>query len=132
MEKVLIDKPKEYQATTGELLELHYNILSLPIVGKLQRDLIMNRINQNPHFRVQKVESEQGQLVITVKVIDNPVPLLALVIGISTVLGTFFIMNSLGTVYKIIEEPAGALISTGAIVATIVGLLAIFKIGRKA
>ena len=104
MEKILIDNPKTYQASTGETLEMHYKIMSLPLINKWQRDLILKKANADPHFRVQSVEYINSELIITVKVVDNPVPLLALIVGISTVLGTFFIMNSLGNVYKIVKE----------------------------
>lgn len=125
MEKILIERPKEYQATTGETLEMHYSIMSLPLIDKWQRASILKKINSDSHFKVQSVDYINNDLIITVKVIDNPVPVAALVIAVSGVLGTFFIMNSLKSVYKIVEKPAGALLTTGTAIGVIAGIFAL-------
>ena len=128
MEKELLQNPREYEASTGEKLEMHFRLVSLPLLSRIQRNLIETRLNQDPHLKVEKIESSNGELIVTVVIKDNPFPLVLAIGGIITILSGFFIWGSLDKVYKIIETPEGTIfgISTSVGIITsiiIVGIL---------
>lgn len=130
MEKQLIQNPKDYEASIGETLEMHFKILSLPLLDKWQKDSIIKKLNADEHMKVKSVLDNPGELVVTVEIIKNPFPLVLAITGVITVLAGFFIWGSLDKVYKIIETPQGKLLSTGAIVGIIgaaVGLVLLLR-----
>ena len=124
-EKILIKNPKEYQASTGEILELHFNILSMPVLDKLQMNYLKSQVEKDKHLKILDVEKLESELIITVKIVDNPFQLIAIVVSVSAVLSTFFIMNSLGNVYKLVETPSGKLAVNAASIGIIAGAIAL-------
>ena len=128
--KTLIQNPKEYEAVTGEKLEMHFNLLSLPFIAKWQQDKILERLNDNPNFQVMDVRSENSKLIVTIVIVKNPFPLVLAIGGVVTLCAGFFVWASLDKVYKIVEAPGGKILSIGAIagsIAAIIGLVILLR-----
>lgn len=132
MQKILIDRPEEYQAQIGEVLEFHFKLISMPLLQKWQMDKIVAKLNASEKFRVMRIDKQNGDLIILVKVVSNPLPLWFVVTAVGGVLSLFFIRWSLGTVYKIVEEPNINVMTLGAAgIGILVGIVMLFTMLRK-
>ena len=127
MSKILVANPKNYEAVKGERLELHFSILTLPVISNIQKQLITSQLAKDPHIKVLSVDYIAGDLIVNVEILDNPFPLILLIGSVTAILGGWFIWASLSKVYKIIDDPAiRSTINIGLIVVSaIVGLLVI-------
>lgn len=128
MEKILIKRPDEHEAVEGDIYELHFSILSFPIISKIQTDAIIKKLNENPVYRIKDIVSNQGELIVTVTIVQNPFPLALAIGAVTTVLAGFFIWGSLDKVYKIVESPEGKILSIGTISAVIVGIIVLLSL----
>ena len=124
--KIPIDRPRDYEAVTGEILEIHFNLMSVPLLSAWQMNMIKRKLTEDKHLEIIDVRSMPGELIVTVKVIKNPFPLILLIGGVTAALSAWFIWNSIGKVYKLIQEPEmrqtinWALILAGSIVGLLV------------
>jgi len=133
MNKILIENPGAYEATRGETLELHFTILTMPVISEVQKKAIQAGIEKDRHLLIKKIDTAPGYLIITVEVIDNPFPLILIIGSITAILSGWFIWSSVAKVYKIVESPEArktiniGLIVAGGIVAIVLGTM--FKKG---
>ena len=131
MDKILLPNPKEFIAETGDIFEAHFNILSMPLIGKTQRAIIESRINAHKNIKVIETSTPTpGNLVVTFKVVDNPFPLIIAIGGVLAILGAFFVMSSLDRVYKITQDPVGRFAVLGTVIGGILALVALTRILR--
>ncbi len=130
MEKIEIQRPNDYQAETGDLLEMHFNIISFPGLKQIQVSRITNSLNSDPHLKVEKSLLIGSDLIFTVRIVNNPFPLVLAIGGVITVLSGFFIWSSLDKVYKILEEPGSQLLSIGAIAGSIAAIIGLVMLAR--
>lgn len=131
MEKILIERPEDYQAETGDIFEMHFKVLSLPVIEKFQKDLIVKKINASKNTKVIDTSVSNGTFIVTMKIVDNPFPLVLAIGGVITVLSGFFVWASLGRVYKLIDKPVGAFAVSGAAIAAVLGLFWLLALLRK-
>ena len=116
--KIPIDNPLQYEAVKGDLLELHFRVLNFPIIREWHTNHIKAQLAKDPHIRVEGLQTAPSLLIVTIKVIDNPIPLLLIVGSVVGILGGWFVWASLGRAYKLIQDPATkATINIGLIVA---------------
>ena len=130
MEKVEIQRPRDYQAETGDLLEMHFNIISFPGLKQIQVARINDKLNSDRHLKVERSLLVGSDLMFHVRIVENPFPLVLAIGGVITVLSGFFIWSSLDKVYKIIEEPGSKLLSVGAIAGSIAAIIGLVMIAR--
>lgn len=125
---------QSFQVQTGDQIELYFNILSL--FEQSQMDSLMEQISSDPRFDLYDYEIinknwYSDTLLLKVKIIQNPFPLLAIVIAIATVGTSVFlyltfskaelISRTLGT------EGAGSIASTMKNIS--IGILLVIGIG---
>ena len=130
MEKILIERPREYQAQTGELLEMHFGIIAFPGLRNLQINAITANLNKDSHLKVEKSSLIGNDLSFQVRIVNNPFPLVLAIVSVTTVLAGFFVWGSVDKVYKILEEPAGQLLSMGAVAGSIAAIFGLLMLAR--
>lgn len=131
MEKVLLQNPTDYEAVKGEKFEMHYNILSLPLLSAAIQKSIVNRLNANPIYKVVDTLIDGGKFIVTVVIVENPFPLALAISAVITATAGFFIWASLDKVYKIVESPTGSILSVGTLAGAVAGIIGLFLIFKK-
>lgn len=104
MIKTLIDKPREYEAEIGEVLEMHFSVVKIGFLARWQKERIKAHLEKDPHLEVLKIEEYPGTVIVTVKIVSNPFPIVLAIAAVIVVVGGFFAWASLDTVYKITHE----------------------------
>ena len=127
MQKVLIDNPRAYEAVKGDIFELHFAILNFPVLSEWHKNYIKGKLESDPHVRVKAIQYVSGDMIVTIEVVSNPLPLMFVIGSVVAILGGWFVWASLGRVYKVLGDPAiKSTINIGLLVVSgIVGLLLI-------
>ena len=131
MEKELLQNPEKYEAVVGEKLEMHFRITSLPLLSKVQQEIIKAKLSANPMYKITETRAEPGKFIVEIVIVKNPFPLVLAIGGVITACAGFFVWASLDKVYKIIETPAGKIASVGIIASVVIGLIIIIFIMRE-
>jgi len=110
MEKLLISSPQSHTALAGDVYEFTYKTIGIAFFDKFQQDIIKRNIEKNKKLNVTNIESNRGSLIIRVVVVENPLPLAIVLLGIrGAVAGIvgLFIYLSLNKVEQIVNTPEG-------------------------
>lgn len=124
-DRILIENPNNYEAKKGEKYELHFTLLSLPLISEIQKNAIIAKINSNGIYKITDVQAQPNELIVTVVIVENPFPLALAIGAITTVLAGFFIWGSLDRVYKIVDSPQGQTLSIGIVLSAVVGIIVV-------
>lgn len=115
-----------YEVKKGDVLELHYNILSFWTNDQI--DSLCEKIEASGKMSVQDYSIEKqsawmndpdygwtprDKLILKVEVIENPFPVLILVALIAGTAGLIFLSISLDKIYLIAKETPQALSTVG-------------------
>lgn len=131
IEKIKIDRPEEHEAVIGERFELHFKLMSLPILSTIQKNAIIKKLNENTKWKVQDIEVIDGVLIATIVIVQNPFPIALAITAVITACAGFFIWASLDKVYKIVESPDTKVFSITAVTGVIALVALLLLVVKK-
>jgi len=101
---------------------------TIALILNAMKDILGSAIEviENKEIIINKVESKEidGEIKILFyfTVIKNPVPVIAIIIALSVILGGFWAFMSLDKIEQIVETPVGAVLASGSLL-VIVGII---------
>lgn len=120
---------QNFEVQKGDTIEFDYKILSL--WENDQIEAILNRINEDGRMEIAGYEIVPNNwysdvLKIQIRILQNPFPLVVLVIAIASIATAIFVYLSLDKIYLISREVPEAI--TGGVGAISLGIIAIIGV----
>ncbi len=91
-------------ATTGDILDLHYSIRGFGKQGQMEE--LTRKLNQDPRWSVVRLSfKDESHVVIRMRVDQNPFPIILIVAAVGAIGTGIFLWLSLDKVEKITASP---------------------------
>ena len=110
-----------YEAKKGEIFDFHYTVRGWGKQGQIES--LVRKLDEDPRWKVIQFEYKNSSLRLRVKVIENPLPLVLILVAITAIGGGLFCWLSLDKIEKVVSDPIGGL----AILGTVVGGLMLLR-----
>lgn len=119
-----MEVPESHEAKIGDVFDLHYSVSGWCKRSKIES--LVHEVDVDPRWAITQYEynEETGKLRIRAKIVQNPFPIMVLIVSVAAVGAGLFAWLSLDKVEKIVADPVIGLSVLGAVVG---GLLLIMR-----
>lgn len=112
------------QLRKGDVVDLHYTVSGWCTRGKIES--LVHQLDQDMRWEVKEFEYDEtkGKVRIRVKVIENPFPVVLIIVAVGAIGAGLFAWLSLDKIEKITTSPIGAALGLGSVAALVLGMYA--------
>jgi len=127
VKEIPVGEWESYPMKMGDVFRLTYKKGFLTTQGQI--DAVINEVARDERFRILDYKDTDASLVLTVKILQNPIPIAVLVAAIAAASIAVFLFLSLDKIEQIASTPAGIGFMVVALIAGIFVLRGLLKGG---